>query len=60
MSLHVFGTTSTIVDSCLGQKVLILRINKDPMDETDGKIDFTLTLILSSYYTLFYILILAE
>ncbi len=51
MSLHVFGTTSTIVDSCLGQKVLILRINKDPMDETDGKIDFTLTLILSSYYT---------
>ena len=51
MSLHVFGTKSTIVDSCLGQKVLILRINKVLMDETDGKIDFTLTLILCSYYT---------
>ena len=51
MSLHVFGTTSTIVDSCLGQKVHILRINKVLMDDTDGKIDFTLTLILSSYFT---------
>ncbi len=48
MSLHVFGSISTIADSC--QKVLILRINKDPMDETDGQnswTDFTLILILS-------------
>ena len=54
MSLYVFGTISTIADSCLSQKVLILRINKDPMDETDGRnrrTDFTLTLIISSFYT---------
>ena len=54
MSLHVFGTISTIADSCLSQKVLILRINKDLMDETDGRnrwTDFTLILILSSFYT---------
>ena len=53
MSLHVFGTISTIADSCLSQKVLILRINKDPMDVTDGRnrsTDFTLILISSTFY----------
>ena len=53
MSLHVFGTISTITDSCLSQKVLILRINKDPMDVTDGRnrlTDFTLILISSTFY----------
>ena len=54
MSLHVFGTISTITDSCLSQKVLILRINKDPMDVTDRwnrSTDFTLILISSTFYT---------
>ncbi len=37
MSLHVFGTISTIADSYLRQKVLILRLNEDPMDGTDGQ-----------------------
>ncbi len=53
MSLHVFGTISTIADSCLSQKVLILRINKDPMDVTDGQnrlTDFTLILISRTFY----------
>ena len=54
MSLHVFGTISTIADSCLSQKVLILRINKDPMDVTDGRnrsTDFTFILNLGTFYT---------
>ena len=40
MSVHVFGTISTIAVSCFSQKfrfVLILRINEDPMDGTDGQ-----------------------
>ncbi len=50
----VFCTISTIADSCFESKVLILRINKDPMDETDGRnrqTDVTLILILSSFYS---------
>ncbi len=53
MLLHVFGIISTIADSCLSHKVLILRINKDTMNVTDGRnrsTDFTLILISSTFY----------
>ena len=36
MSLHVFSTGYLLLQIVfMGQIVLILRINKDPMDETD-------------------------
>ena len=39
MSFHVFGTIYTIAAQIVvsSQKVLILRLNEDPMDGTDGQ-----------------------